>query len=1135
MGQWFSDIYQDGELRGPALGASLAAAASVYASMGSSIVDALYSFMAERQNLTIRDAFGPGVHYTADLIPGHFGFPYVNAQAVSLGAPHYTFKRGPLADTTDVVVIGKFPGEMELQTGYLFSGPSGVELRQALFEAEAEKFLDNAYITNLVRFAPPHGKIKQSFIRECEWLLWAELALIKPKLVILFGAEAIKHFHGKSASVTSTRGVILPYRLQLGNDKWLEFMTIGTMHPAAVAREPTLRNGLAGDLARAQSALRGVVRKQHAWDYRILSTLADVTNYVDTAIKAGHKQFAIDCEWHGRSPHAGGVLLTVQISHANGHAVLIPFHRHARLAKSAVANSTPVPRHTHFSTFDASIIPAHVIVLDKSRCVGQWLALTTDLQSLEPEVEVLNALVSVFGADQTAVVAQLKRLFERPDVGIGGHHFRADWPWLVRLGVDVVQPFLNGFDTMIKHHMRWESSKQDLTTLTLKYTDMDRYDVNVFDHLTSFKPLGGDADAGFGLVPEDELYPYALRDVDATFRINVCLDEEYSRDTAHQKNMLSRVRDEQLACVGIAEMEANGLAVDRERIMQLARMYTDKRTELDAALRQQISWPDFNYRSPIQTRELLFGELLSGKRDPNGTAIRLRPEGAVCCALTPIKTTGKPAKAWEQVVGRGEELQYSPSTDKESLGILGDIHPAAAALRKLRFVDQVVKLYTALPTHDEDTGEDVESGLLAYVDPDGRIRTSIFQTTETGRWSSARPNLQNIPKRREPELHKLFPPDKKPYCIRSVFVASPGHVLVQADYKQAELLTLAVVSGDQKFWKTLTESPTYKTLVRPDGKRYWLHPSYVRGMDVKEGDVIPRGALIGEYSNERGQWVGARFDEDLTVATARWSRDLHAERAIAGFQMPYSGFLHGPPKPFVENGFEDRRVAAKTVNFGIPYGRGASAIAREVRQEGVMLADTDAQTMIDGFLAEFDLVRLFLDKCKWCATNLGYVVNALGRVRRFPRTDDRKLIVANEREASNFPIQSFVAECLNKATWNFWNVRRQLALRGQHYSYRLLVGVHDAMLLECPVAEIAALMAAGGIVDYCMTQAARIPCPDKTVCDGLYANVNDELFANGGFALDTDKGLFLRWDEKPTAEDLAAVGVAEQFWPKKKK
>ncbi len=85
-------------------------------------------------------------------------------------------------------------------------------------------------------------------------------------------------------------------------------------------------------------------------------------------------------------------------------------------------------------------------------------------------------------------------------------------------------------------------------------------------------------------------------------------------------------------------------------------------------------------------------------------------------------------------------------------------------------------------------------GLIGQMDADGRIRTTISQIKETGRHGSSNPNLQNISKRQEPRYQQIM--GYKIEKIRSCFQARPGYVLIEADYKSAEIVTLAYISGD---------------------------------------------------------------------------------------------------------------------------------------------------------------------------------------------------------------------------------------------------------------------------------------------------------------------------------------------------
>lgn len=1125
----------------------------------------LWNMMTRVSSVAIPNAVGVGLSHDAMFIPGHVGYKPLKRWELNQPETWPRYPYGPSPNCSDIVVVGKHPAKDEEVTGYLFTGPSGVELQEALNLERIPEFLNNAYVTSICRFNPPGGKFKQAWVKESEWFLWAEIAIIKPKIVILLGGDAIKHFHGKSFSVQKSRGSVMPvvWHTPQGD---IEIQTFPTLHPSAVARDPVQRPGLAADLSRCHSMFTGRVRRQMStnytpdWEPAVLRTVDDVQKYVDQCIADERKEFAIDCEWAGKSVWSGGRLLTVQLSAEEGHAVLIPIRRHPRIPFPSEFKSTANRDTIQFKLPKVSEQFARDLECtddDGSHALGHVLRDENGEIMRQAGVEVLTKLVPNFDEqDEAKVVDLLRKLLGRPGVRVGGHNFRADFPWIADLGVDLFEEFLEGFDTMLVNHLLNESADQTLTACILKYTDMDRYDVEIHEWLVAHSI---DVKAnGFGAVPEHLLYPYALMDADGTFRVHKRLSEQMLDDSTENRSGLRQLSVvERQACMGILEVESTGMCVDRDRIIELAHIYTDKREELTELMRDRLQWPDFNPRSVQQCKEMLYGEQYNGKKreDPN-VPIRIRPDGAYCAHLTPIKTTDKPPVDWGKVVAKGDEMRHSPSTDKESLGILSEQDSAAELLRRIRFVDQVVKTYVSVPHYDPDTNEVTEGGLLQHIDHDERIRTSIFQGTETGRWSSSRPNMQNLPKRREPELHSYFEEGSKPHKVRSVFTAPSGYLLVEADYMQAELVVLALLSGDENFWNVLMAKPYYPVLVHAETNEpyRWLHPEWTRGMDdVKEGDRVPAGTRYGEYLDHDGVWKVFSTGEDTVVKMMKWSRDLHAEVAISGFRLPYTAVVHGPPRDWMEGYAKDKRVAAKTVNFGIPYGRSAGAIARELRQEGVHVTVDETQGMIDGFLGDYPLVAAFLECCQYnvehpfYGSGNGYLVTPHGRRRRFQRIDDRGKMAAQEREARNFPIQSTVADCLNLAIFNAWAYRRCASLaaglnpkndrekclkdRYKTLDYRIVLGVHDALLFYAHPHSLHEMLRPDGMIDLCMSDQARVPMPDKKDCHGLYKNIDDSKFP---YAIGVDRGISLRWDEKPDRVVLEKMGVPEAYLPKAK-
>lgn len=1113
--EWMDQLFVDGEPIGPPIPDFLS---------GDNAAD-LYSALCEPRNVLLPDIV-PNAMSAERIYPGHVGYWPLSVHDIADYRKWPNSPRGPSPGCADIVVVGKHPAAFEAHVdGYLFSGPSGAELRRCLADAGHRDFLNRAYFTNLCRFVPPGGKFKATWSKWFEWLLFAELWIIRPKHMLLLGGEAIKHFFGKGSSVSKTRGSAADVEIRAG-DQSVTISAYRCTHPAAVARDPTTRPGLIRDLGRFVAMVSGHVSVRtpvhYSVDRSVIRTLDSLRDTVDRLIADGYCKFAVDCEWEGRSPYSGGKLLTVQFSWGIGQAAMVPIHRHPRIPlPSSVADD--------ISLFSSSIPKRYRIGNSTSMIVTPGsdgksvsiLALPDGGICAEATYEVLNQLEPCFSPDDLAgVVEQLRRLLCRDDVRVGGHNFRSDIPWLRRLDLDLTQQYLRGFDTMVKHHVLRETAAHDLTSVMTMHTDMDRYDVEVFEWLSQT----GDFSGGFGGIPEAVLYPYALCDVDVVMRCDDVFDREINDlEEPRRSRIIGVIELEMGAAEGILEIEREGLVADRERISQLAVLYADKRDELVTDLRQEIKWPEFNFRSVQQMRELLFGERYNYK-GPFDNPIRLRPPGAISCELMPIKSTSKPPKAWAKIMAEGREAENFPSTDKETLGILSDENPIAGKARNLRFVDQVQKTYTGFPISDEcddDVNRD-ERGLAAYIDDDGRIRTHILQVTETGRWSSSKPNLQNLPSRREPSLHKLF--SVRVPKIRSVLMAPPGSLLVSADYAQAELLTLAILSGDENFYRTLTERISLLIAVDESGKTViWFHPDWIRGVSIRAGDVIEAGSVVGEFRNVGGM-------EPLVapcrcfVRESQWDRDLHAEVAISNFRLPYCAVLHGPPKRWTDKHYADRRISAKTVNFGIPYGRQAGAISREIRQDGVFIEDDETQSIIDHWHNSYALCSEFLDRCAYCATRVGYMINPFGRYRRFTMDLDRVQMAAQEREASNFPIQSTVADALNRAVRNFVTVRRHLQSVNVPSNFALVLAVHDSTMARSDVATLPFMVMKYGIIDTCMSTMAKIPCPDRHECDGLYSRAIPDMFP---FALKTDKKISIRWDEEPDADQLLSMGVPE--------
>jgi DNA polymerase-1 len=143
---------------------------------------------------------------------------------------------------------------------------------------------------------------------------------------------------------------------------------------------------------------------------------------------------------------------------------------------------------------------------------------------------------------------------------------------------------------------------------------------------------------------------------------------------------------------------------------------------------------------------------------------------------------------------------------------------------------------------------------------------------------------------------------------------------------------------------------------------------------------------------------------------------------------------------------KDERNIAKMVNFGIIYGISAFGLS-----ENLEIPRDQAQTYIDTYLARFPLVQDFIQRTIEQAERDGYVTTLFGRRRPVPeiRASNRQTRSLGERLAVNSVMQGTAADIIKVA---MVNIHRRLRDEGR--SARLVLQVHDELLLETPDAEL---------------------------------------------------------------------------------
>lgn len=149
-------------------------------------------------------------------------------------ATQTVFGEGP--KNAVIMFVGEQPGDLEDRSGHPFVGPAGKLFDRALADAGIER--SEVYVTNVVKHFKwaaaergkrrIHKKPRHSEIEACRPWLNAEMAAVKPKVVVCMGASAAQALLGKDFRVSRDRGKLI--------DSDLDSQVMATVHPSSILR-----------------------------------------------------------------------------------------------------------------------------------------------------------------------------------------------------------------------------------------------------------------------------------------------------------------------------------------------------------------------------------------------------------------------------------------------------------------------------------------------------------------------------------------------------------------------------------------------------------------------------------------------------------------------------------------------------------------------------------------------------------------------------------------------------------------------------------------------------------------------------------------------------------------------------------
>jgi DNA polymerase-1 len=199
-------------------------------------------------------------------------------------------------------------------------------------------------------------------------------------------------------------------------------------------------------------------------------------------------------------------------------------------------------------------------------------------------------------------------------------------------------------------------------------------------------------------------------------------------------------------------------------------------------------------------------------------------------------------------------------------------------------------------------------------------------------------------------------------------------------------------------------------------------------------------------------------DEHLRDAFARGA-DIHRETAAR--------VLHKEPADVTH----DERSMAKMVNFGLAYGMSDFGLSSRAG-----ISRGEAKAFIDNYFATYSGISYYMIQIKELARQQGWVSTLLGRRRSIPelRMSNPALRGAGERMAINMPIQGTAADIIKIAMIRLPEKLREARLDGHPLRARVLLQVHDELVLEVPREEVEAVAA---IVRETMEGALQLDVP----------------------------------------------------------
>ncbi len=201
---------------------------------------------------------------------------------------------------------------------------------------------------------------------------------------------------------------------------------------------------------------------------------------------------------------------------------------------------------------------------------------------------------------------------------------------------------------------------------------------------------------------------------------------------------------------------------------------------------------------------------------------------------------------------------------------------------------------------------------------------------------------------------------------------------------------------------------------------------------------VPRDAehtlLSADYSQIELRLIAEISNDEAMLEAFQQNLDIHLATASKVFNVP------------LDQVSREQRYQAKTVNFSIIYGAGATNLSRQLN-----IKRPEAKELIDAYFSQYTGLKRYMDNIVEEARKNGYVTTLMGR-RRYLRDIHSKSSLERsnaERIAINTPIQGSAADLVKVA---MININREL--KAQKLASKMILQVHDELVFDVPLIEV---------------------------------------------------------------------------------